>query len=805
MASNVKWARNLQKSQLGGIIFGCTKDTMRECLANQLFGLPAQHFLYVKNIEPGLPLFLFNYSERNLHGIYEAASSGKMSIDSYAWTADGSDRTKYPAQVQIRVRLQCQALPEYQFKPIIIDNYYSQSHFWFELDHAQASRLMSKFSSLGVAPRPFIPQNPPKWNVKMQRFPSNDKREESGAAVPPPLTDDFANSNDSIGTSVTSEDSVCLDQNNQLMEPSLRNQMVEFDEKGLIYMKLKELSLSCESRDTNMIGHLLGDASTSEVDLEHETHDADMVNSGKRSDRSSLDSLDYPAIIAQLVREMEELKTFKQEQTEKMEILEKKLHFEIEKPEIYPDTFILIVKSIRQGAEAEQEIHRLENRCVILESISNTSVRLSGDNTPIESPDGFYSNLNESILIVGGYDGISWSPALHSFLPSHDVLRSLKPMSSARSYASVASFNGDLYVFGGGTGSTWYDTVESYNALNDEWSWRPSLNKEKGSLAGAALNGKIFAVGGGNGVECFSDVEMFDPCVGRWISARSMLEKRFALAAVELNGALYVVGGYDGNDYLKVHVLGLGGLWVVFVVVLIWFIFVEFDENVRSAERFDPREHSWSRIESMDAKRGCHSLVAMNEKLYALGGFDGITMVPSVEIYDPRRGTWMTGEPMNQGRGYSAAAVLKDSIYVVGGVKTDEDIVDMIECYKEGQGWEATKLRAVGKRCFASAIRVRTPEKKAGFCKMMPCLNLSTNGSVPMAFGGTEQPAAYGELVSIGGLSPDVNKKLSGAIANILETKLSVPKSRFYLKFYDTKAIKAEPFNLFIKMALSCS
>ncbi|KAK7294761.1 hypothetical protein RJT34_17657 [Clitoria ternatea] len=104
----------------------------------------------------------------------------------------------------------------------------------------------------------------------------------------------------------------------------------------------------------------------------------------------------------------------------------------------------------------------------------------------------------------------------------------------------------------------------------------------------------------------------------------------------------------------------------------------------------------------------------------------------------------------------------------------------------------------------------------------MPCLNLSTNvnldsvdtssilseatssvaniigkpeayvmvvlkGSVPIAFGGNEQPAAYGELVSIGGLSPDVNKKLSAAIASILETKLSVPKSRFFLKFYDTK------------------
>ena len=61
-------------------------------------------------------------------------------------------------------------------------------------------------------------------------------------------------------------------------------------------------------------------------------------------------------------------------------------------------------------------------------------------------------------------------------------------------------------------------------------------------------------------------------------------------------------------------------------------------------------------------------------------------------------------------------------------------------------------------------------------------------GSVPMSFGGTEQPAAYGELVSIGGLNPDVNKKLSAAIAAILENKLQVPKSRFFLKFYDTKA-----------------
>ncbi|MFQ6623343.1 hypothetical protein Gotur_002098 [Gossypium turneri] len=77
-------------------------------------------------------------------------------------------------------------------------------------------------------------------------------------------------------------------------------------------------------------------------------------------------------------------------------------------------------------------------------------------------------------------------------------------------------------------------------------------------------------------------------------------------------------------------------------------------------------------------------------------------------------------------------------------------------------------------------------------------------GSVPMSFGGTEQPAAYGELVSIGGLNPDVNKKLSAAIAAILETKLQVPKSRA-----DTFLIYFAGFQLWMErihlLSLACS
>ncbi|KAJ1698235.1 hypothetical protein LUZ63_006747 [Rhynchospora breviuscula] len=64
---------------------------------------------------------------------------------------------------------------------------------------------------------------------------------------------------------------------------------------------------------------------------------------------------------------------------------------------------------------------------------------------------------------------------------------------------------------------------------------------------------------------------------------------------------------------------------------------------------------------------------------------------------------------------------------------------------------------------------------------------ISLHGGVPMSFAGSEEPAAYGEVISIGGLGPGVNGKLSLALAEILESKLSVDSSRFYIKFYDVQ------------------
>ncbi|KAM0888724.1 hypothetical protein ACQ4PT_028152 [Festuca glaucescens] len=142
--------RNLRENQLGGVIFGCKHETIEECFSKQLFGLPALHYSYVRNVKAGLPLFLFNYTDRKLHGVFEAASPGQNSIDPYAWSNDGTLRTPFPAQVRICTRTCYLPLLEAQYKKVIQDNYYTHHYFYFELDHAQTRALIALFKSVGV-------------------------------------------------------------------------------------------------------------------------------------------------------------------------------------------------------------------------------------------------------------------------------------------------------------------------------------------------------------------------------------------------------------------------------------------------------------------------------------------------------------------------------------------------------------------------------------------------------------------------------------------------------------------------------
>ncbi|KAJ9135490.1 hypothetical protein P3X46_032670 [Hevea brasiliensis] len=117
---------------LGGYIFVCNNDTMQEDLKRQLFGLPPRYRDSVRAITPGLPLFLYNYTTHQLHGIFEAASFGGSNIDPSAWEDKKcKGESRFPAQVRIRIRKLCKALEEDAFRPVL--HHYDGPKFRLEL------------------------------------------------------------------------------------------------------------------------------------------------------------------------------------------------------------------------------------------------------------------------------------------------------------------------------------------------------------------------------------------------------------------------------------------------------------------------------------------------------------------------------------------------------------------------------------------------------------------------------------------------------------------------------------------------
>ncbi|KAL5202576.1 hypothetical protein ABZP36_013528 [Zizania latifolia] len=867
-------ARNLRENQLGGVIFGCKHNTIQECLKKQLFGLPSVHYSYVRNVKPGLPLFLFNYSDRRLHGIFEAASPGQMCIDPYAWNNDGSLRTPFPAQVRICTSTHYTPLLESQFRTVLSDNYYNHHHFYFELDHAQTKALIALFKSLGPANFKQVPAvsskripaapllstkrqasvipNQKKGSANSRDINSFSVLSHSSGVVPDnwgdsdadngsisrtsdekesgELVSDWEDLDDNVGIGSNSDD---ISQNSSYntvskgmelvecghlvvnpvngeistsdgdmhvsshdvhsgavsvggLESEVQNEpvnaMLQPPERQSILHKLKELfvlrqqaelsdqnliyscpdqhlpeetqfnaSLSCPTQDVSEETQVNASLSCPDQHVPEETQinaslscpdqhvpkETQIIASVSCPDQHVPEETQFNASLSCPDQHLPEETQFNASLSCPDQHLPEETQFNaglscptqdvpeetqvtacISSPdqhatqsnaglsdepfsamvednasleqhqgntELMKTIADLVVKTEaldkRQSKSCEEilslrevvkdsgtKVKQLEYRIDELQFKLDSSLSLLG---------GACNTLDKpSIFLIGGYNGVTWLSSLDSFSPEKDVLVPLTPMSSARSYASVAALDGCIFVFGGGDGSSWFNTVECYNAMCNEWMVCPCLNHKKGSLGGVSLNGKIYAIGGGDGAVTFSDVEMFDPYLGKWTCSPSMLNSRFAVAAAEMNSVIYAAGGYDGSKYLQ------------------------------SAERYDPREGFWARLPSMNARRGCHTVAALGELLYAIGGYDGNTMVSSVEIYDPRRNSWRIGDPMSFPRGYASTVTLGDNLFVIGGLQSNEKILDTVEVYSLSSGWSIPGFSSMGKRCFASAAVV---------------------------------------------------------------------------------------------------
>ncbi|KAK9124639.1 hypothetical protein Sjap_014241 [Stephania japonica] len=566
--SNFSGTRNLNKQDLGGVIFGCTRDTMGECLSKQLFGLPAGHFSYVQNIEPGLPLFLFNYNDRHMYGIFEAASLGQMNFDPYGWTIDGSERTKYPAQVRVCIRKSCQSLPEERFKRILCDNYYKPYKFWFELDHTQTRGLISLFES-------FPTSSDATTNPFPYYIPSSDGRHGNKRS-------------ESLPRKESAPGPHIISKGNELFEHKPPETRIKEKELEDIQLKLEQIART-RGHSSSYLKHQMEDAALSSC-ADDESDREVILDSQKCVDASTSSS--HLVVTNQVYSDL----------------LPHQLRCEkVSESELQSFT-TCIDERLSPGCRNESnEYHSRSDSYIFFmggnDDISwlsslycyQPSTDIVKHLKPMSSVCAYASAtvLGGNVYKFGGLNDDSWVDTVECYNPLSDEWSLCAPLSEKKGCLAGATLNEKLYAIGGGNGVDSFSEVEMFDPILGRWILTQSMLKRRFASAAVELNGVLYVVGGFDRCKYLKSAERLDPREVSWSKIQSLHTGRGSHSLAVLNERIYAIGGHDGNSHLS------------------------------SVEVFDPRIGSWMKGEEMKQSSGFATAAVINNTIYLIGGLRG--------------------------------------------------------------------------------------------------------------------------------------------------------------------------------------
>jgi uncharacterized repeat protein (TIGR01451 family) len=219
-------------------------------------------------------------------------------------------------------------------------------------------------------------------------------------------------------------------------------------------------------------------------------------------------------------------------------------------------------------------------------------------------------------------------------------------------------------------------------AQGDSWSPLAPLPTPRRLLAAAAEGGAIYTFGG-CGSPCFDPplhtstfeetlLEVYEG--GSWSVRKTIPAILFgAAAAAPGNGRIYLFGGFvTGN----------------------------------SAYEYDPHLDAWSRKAAMPTPRHGLAAVALDGKVYVLGGSNGSAAMDALEVYDPALNSWHRKAPMPTPRVFLAAAAVNGRIYAIGGSPDccGNGTTNVVEVYDPATDqWSSAKPLPVALQVSAAA------------------------------------------------------------------------------------------------------
>jgi len=174
-----------------------------------------------------------------------------------------------------------------------------------------------------------------------------------------------------------------------------------------------------------------------------------------------------------------------------------------------------------------------------------------------------------------------------------------------------------------------------------------------------AFNGKIYAIG-----YTTNPVYEYDPKANNWTFKTQVPTYRELFATATAQNRIYIIGGGIERDS-QGNLISCG-----------------------TNQAYDPLTNSWENKEAMPTKRIQAKAVAVDGKIYVIGGRTAgpYSTVNTTEIYDPTTDTWRRGAPMIYPVTSFALAAVDSKIYVIGG----QDEFDMRMNINNVQIYDAT-------------------------------------------------------------------------------------------------------------------
>ncbi|TVU25142.1 hypothetical protein EJB05_27624 [Eragrostis curvula] len=161
--------------------------------------------------------------------------------------------------------------------------------------------------------------------------------------------------------------------------------------------------------------------------------------------------------------------------------------------------------------------------------------------------------LDGHIFAFGGGDAMSWYNTVECYSLRNTEWAECPSLNRMKGSLAGISLQYEIYAIGGGDGNETFSEVEVFDPYLGKWICSPSMLSSRFDLADVEMHGVIYTACGYDGSMYMENrtAERYDPREGFWVKLPSMNTRRGCNVLTVLGEALHAMGGYNGESMVS--------------------------------------------------------------------------------------------------------------------------------------------------------------------------------------------------------------------------------------------------------------